>query len=239
MTARHRRSRLGAWVGRHIAPPRFAGFIAMLAVAGLGWHAAVPARPWQDCLTVGFDLAAAVTLATMIPLLRESGLERMRRRAAHDDANARLTLLLSVVLGLVVMAAITVELKGARSGDAVAIARLVATLLLVWLFANSVFTLHYAHAYYAPDTPAADTAEHADKPEHPWAGGLDFPKTPQPEYSDFAYFAFTLGMTFQTSDAAVTSPAVRRVVILHSFFAFLFNIGIIAFSINALGGVGG
>lgn len=239
MVARHRRTIVGAWVGRHIAPPRFTGFIAMLAIAGLGWHAAFPAHGWQDCLTVGFDLAAALTLGTMIPLLRETGLERMRRRAAHDDANARLTLLLSVVLALVVTAAITVELKGARSGDAVAIAKLVATLLLVWLFANSVFTLHYAHAYYAPATPPVDAAEHAGKRDHPWTGGLDFPKTPEPEYSDFAYFAFTLGMTFQTSDTAVSAPALRRVVVLHSFFAFLFNIGIIAFSINALGGIGG
>jgi len=228
--ARHQRTWLGAWVGRHIAPPRFAGFIAMLALFGPGWHAAFPAHGWRDALTVGFDIAAAITLLTMVPLLRETGLERMQHRAAHDDANARLALLLSMVLALVVMAAITVELKGARSGDAVAIVKLVATLLLVWLFGNSVFTLHYAHAYYAPAQPGGDTA---------WTGGLDFPKTPQPEYGDFAYFAFTLGMTFQTSDTAVTSPALRRVVLLHSFFAFLFNIGIIAFSINALGGIGG
>jgi uncharacterized membrane protein len=57
-----------------------------------------------------------------------------------------------------------------------------------------------------------------------------------PTYTDFGYFAFTLGMTFQTSDVAVTRPAVRQIAILHCFAAFVFNIGVIAFTINALGG---
>lgn len=105
-------------------------------------------------------------------------------------------------------------------------AKLVATLLLIWLFANSVYALHYAHAFYtaAPDGAGGDQ------------GGIDFPGTAEPSYGDFVYFAFTLGMTFQTSDVDITSGRIRSVALLQSFTAFLFNIGVIAFTINALGG---
>ena len=103
-------------------------------------------------------------------------------------------------------------------------AALVATLVLIWLFANSVYALHYAHDFYT-----AHPQHGAD------CGGLDFPGTPQPGYPDFLYFACTLGMTFQTSDVQITAPEVRRLALLHSLTAFVFNIGVIAFTINALG----
>ena len=87
-----------------------------------------------------------------------------------------------------------------------------------------MFTLHYAHAYYVRANDGHDS------------GGFDFPGTATPDYRDFAYFAFTLGMTFQTSDVAITAPALRHVALLHCFGAFVFNIGVIAFAINVLGG---
>jgi len=93
-----------------------------------------------------------------------------------------------------------------------------------WLTIHTMTALHYAHLYYSRD-------EAAGKDQ----GGLDFPDTPTPDYFDFAYFSFTLGMTFQTSDTAINSGRVRRIVTLHSFAAFVFNIGVIAFTINALG----
>ena len=237
------RTALAVWIGRTLGPPRFMVFLATLAATAVGWHFAFPAHAWRDALAMGFDLAAVVALATMLPMLRETDLARMKQRAGRDVANRGLALVLTAVVMLVVMATLTVELKGARSGHPLAIARMVGTLMLIWLFGNSVFTLHYAHAFYAPDKPAIDVIEHADveaahkSPRCDWAGGLDFPGTPEPQYSDFAYFAFTLGMTFQTSDTSITAPSLRRVVTLHSFVAFLFNIGIIAFSINALGGI--
>jgi uncharacterized membrane protein len=217
---------LWGWIGRHIAPPRFLAFLLLLpAGAGL-WHWLFLSHGWRDSLAMGFDGAAAVMLLSLLPLLGEVSVAEIRQRAAANDANQWLVLLLTSVLTVVVMSAITGELAGARAGHAVAIVKLVATLLLIWLFANSIYTLHYAHEYYA------ETPEGAD------AGGVEFPGTTTPGYSDFAYFAFTLGMTFQTSDVAITAPAIRRVTLLHCFAAFVFNIGIIAFTINALGGVG-
>jgi uncharacterized membrane protein len=73
---------------------------------------------------------------------------------------------------------------------------------------------------------------------HPGEGsaGLEFANTKEPVYWDFVYFAFTIGMTFQTSDVSITSDRIRRVVTVHSLAAFVFNIGVLAFTINVLGG---
>jgi uncharacterized membrane protein len=128
------------------------------------------------------------------------------------------------------MAAITGELPHAKHGDKLAMAKLIGTLLVTWLFANLVYTLHYAHYYYATDPDAGGPEGGGD------LGGLDFPGTKVPDYKDFAYFAFTLGMTFQTSDVSIRARPLRHVALLHSFGAFVFNIGVIAFTINALGG---
>ena len=119
------------------------------------------------------------------------------------------------------------ELAEVHKGDLFAAVKLVATLLLIWLFANSVYALHYAHAFYSHDPKTGGDS-----------AGIDFPGTKTPSYSDFCYFAFTLGMTFQTSDVEISAPAIRQVALLHSFAAFIFNIGVIAFTINVLGGSG-
>jgi uncharacterized membrane protein len=99
---------------------------------------------------------------------------------------------------------------------------IVGTLALAWFFANTVFALHYAHLYYLP-------GKEGDR------GGLRIPDTRTPDYWDFIYFSFTLGMTFQTSDVAVTGSHIRKVVLGHTMVAFLFNIGVLAFVVNALG----
>jgi len=214
----------GLALGNRLAPPRFLGFIVLLAAGFLALCRWV-GGDWRDLLAMAFDGAAAAFLISLLPLLRDSGADTMRRHAAENDANRVLVLIITSILALVVMAAIGGELEAARGGDPLAVAKLIATLLLLWLFANTVYALHYAHAWYR-----RDPARGEDR------GGLDFPGNAAPDYLDFAYFAFTLGMTFQTSDIDITSREIRRVVLLHSFAAFVFNIGVIAFSINALGG---
>lgn len=102
-------------------------------------------------------------------------------------------------------------------------AKLIGTLMLAWLFTNTVYALHYAHIYYS-------SRDGGDQE------GIDFPGGIAPDYLDFVYFSFTLGMTFQTSDAQITGRAIRRIATLHSFAAFVFNLGVVAFAINALGG---
>lgn len=212
-------------LGRKVAPPRFLGFLVLLPLATWAHHALLAPPQWTQSLALGFDTAALVFLASLAPLLRGRDAAAIRSHADANDANRMLVLAVTSLLTVVIMAAIAGELPAARHGDAVSAIQLVVTLVLIWLFANSVYALHYAHDFY--------TAH----PEHGAdCGGLDFPDTPEPGYPDFLYFACTLGMTFQTSDVAVTATRMRLVALLHSFAAFVFNIGVIAFTINAIGG---
>ena len=213
-----------ATLGNRLAPPRFIAFALLLPLGAGLWRWLDPAAAWQDALAMGFDLAAALFLLSLLPLLRRFPVAEMRRHADENDANRTLIVVVSTLLALVVMAAISGELAAARGGDHLAMIKLLVTLVLAWLFANSVYALHYAHVFYFG---SGEAGEHR--------GGIEFPGTRSPDYSDFAYFAFTLGMTFQTSDVAISAPSVRRLVLVQSLASFVFNIGVIAFTINALG----
>lgn len=216
----------GRSFGQRFAPPRFVLFLALLVAgsATRGWLTGF-ADP-ADALVVGFDFAVAGFLLSLLPLLRECDMATMRRHSEENDANRTVVLAISTVITLVVMAAIAGELPAAKHGAPGALLRVIATLLLTWLFANVVYALHYAHEYYQPGTRPGE-----------YAGGLEFPGGGPPDYLDFAYFSLTLGMTFQTSDVEISSRTIRRIVTVHSFAAFVFNIGVIAFTINGLGGI--
>jgi uncharacterized membrane protein len=161
-----------------------------------------------------------------VPLI-DAAPATMRRNAQANDANRELMLLLTGVVSLVILIAVGVAIGQHGGPNGVMIALLLATLLIAWLFSNLVYAMHYAHIFYLPDAAGKDQ------------GGLDFPAEEEPGYWDFLYFAFTLGMTFQTSDVSVTATAMRRTVLFQCLAAFLFNLGILAFTINVLGGTGG
>lgn len=213
-----------AWqLGRRLAPPRFLLFLALLIGGFFAAHE-IMGSAWTEAAALAFDLAAIVFVISLVPLLRESGPQTIRDHADANNANRSLVLVVTALVMIVVMAAISGELPGARNGDLAATIKLVLSLLLIWVFANSIYALHYAHDFYTGGPGGKD------------CGGIDFPGTPEPTYGDFIYFAFTLGMTFQTSDTDITAARIRNVALAHSFTAFLFNIGVIAFTINALGG---
>lgn len=215
-------ARGGVTLGNRLAPPRFVLFLVLLVAGCFGFRHFAAAQSAMDAAVLGFDLAAVVFLLSLVPLLRDASVADLRRHAADNDANRVLVLAITTIVTMIVLAAISAELPRASGGDRIALAKLIVTLALTWLFANTVYALHYAHLYYT----ARDGADSA---------GLDFPGTKTPDYLDFAYFSFTLGMTFQTSDTQITGRSIRRIVTLHSFAAFVFNIGVIAFTINALG----
>ena len=102
----------------------------------------------------------------------------------------------------------------------------IAALLLSWMLIHTVFAFHYARRYYAP----------ASASEGP-AAGLSFPGVELPTYFDFAYYSFVLGMTSQVSDVSATTAQMRRTTLAHSILSFIFNIAVLAMSINVIGGV--
>ncbi|HUQ14296.1 MAG TPA: DUF1345 domain-containing protein [Novosphingobium sp.] len=226
--ARPRTGAAALRLGNRIAPARFLVFLALLPAGAFAYRALVPAAAWTDAAAIGFDFAAMVFVVSLWPLFTDVTAEQLRAHSRDNDANRMLVLVVTTLVTLAAMAAIAGELPRAKDGDVLAMAKLVGTLLLIWLFANLVFTLHYAHYFYTSERSKGGDV-----------GGLDFPGTKVPDYRDFAYFAFTVGMTFQTSDVAIRADKLRHVVLLHGFGAFVFNIGVIAFTINALGGGSG
>lgn len=94
---------------------------------------------------------------------------------------------------------------------------------LSWILLHTIFTLRYAHLYFIPDSNQQPLA------------GINFPDADnEPDYLDFAYFSFVIGMTFQVSDVTINSKRIRRFVLVHSLIAFVFNTLIVALTINAI-----
>ena len=101
----------------------------------------------------------------------------------------------------------------------------VTTISLSWLTMHARFGFHYAHSYYR---------KYAKKGDEPV---FNFPGTHPPDYLDFMYFSFVVGMTSQVSDVTINTRAMRRLVLLHGLISFTFNLMIVAFFINVLGAV--
>ena len=94
---------------------------------------------------------------------------------------------------------------------------------------QTVFAFHYARRYYAP--------RHRAQVQPAGVHGLEFPGGVEPDYLDFAYYSFVVGMTSQVSDVPVTSRPMRHLTLIHSVLAFIFNIAILALSINIIASV--
>ena len=102
-----------------------------------------------------------------------------------------------------------------------------------WFLVHTTLAFRYAHHYYSDMTE--DSAEGSDEdPEAGAARGLDFPDEQQPDYLDFAYFSFTIGVAAQVSDVQVTSRLMRQTVLMHSILSFLFNTVVVALSVNII-----
>lgn len=215
-------------LGKHVAPVRFIVFGILLAG---GVALLTGPLGWRHGTMLAFDIAAAVFLLSIWPLLAGSGAREMRIAATRNDANRALLLAITGTVSLVVLVAVFSELQDKRQPHGFAVPLVLATLALAWLFSNMVYTLHYAHVFYVQSDTDGDGTEED-------SGGLDFPDTKEPNYWDFIYFSFTLGMTFQTSDTQMTTTRMRRIATAHCLAAFVFNLGVLAFSINVLGGGG-
>lgn len=217
-TAKHRRWRPIRFLR---ARPWLALSAAILLAAsfGLMWAG----LPISSALLLGFDLGALVYLGMLLRVFNRAKPDHLRRHAQAQDTGRRGTLWSAVALSTVVLVALATELHAAKGGGALAIVIGAASIVLSWLFMNTMFAIHYAHSYYGDGGAATGQ-------------GLDFPGAQQPDYWDFVYFAIVLGMTFQVSDVQITSRSMRRTALMHSVIAFFFNVFIIAISVNIAAG---
>lgn len=211
---------MGASGLQRIAPWRFLLFFALL-LAGLGVGPLILHASANESLLVGFDVAAVVFLVSCIPTFQHAPAD-IRTLAERSDANRVVLLVINALVTVVIFVALVGEVGLRGKLDPSDKLLIVITLVLAWTFGNAVYTLHYAHLFYAHDAKGSDR------------GGLEFPGTEEPIMSDFAYFAFTLGVAVQTSDVQVTSRHIRKVVTAHAVTGFFFNLGALALAINLL-----
>jgi uncharacterized membrane protein len=169
---------------------------------------------------VAWDAAVLFYLIVAMRLMSDCDVVQIRRRAAMQDEGRYAIPLLVVAAALASLGAIVVELNGvkgsARDGSTLALAS--ATVLLSWALIHVIFALHYAHTYYDADAHRG--------------GGLNFPGDTPPDYWDFVYFSLVVGMTSQVSDVAVSSPKLRRMVAAHGLVSFVYNLMLIALTVN-------
>jgi len=208
-------------IGNKVAPPSFILFFCLLIAGTAGaWQFLGPA----SAIMAGFDLAAIGFVLSLVRLLGHEA-EQMRQSSRQNDANRATLLIVALVLSFVILVAVTGELTGDKHLSTMETVIVIATLSLAWTFANLVYALHYAHLYYSGIDGGRDHA------------GLDFPgKHPEPDYWDFIYFSFTLGVALQTSDVCITSSGIRRVVTVHCIGAFIYNLVVLALAVNVLAG---
>ena len=179
---------------------------------------------------MGWNAAAAVFLTASLQMILRDDEATVRRRAAWEDENNAITLLIvlsAVAAGLAGTVVAMHESKATAAhvagADPWAWVFSVSTLLLGWMTVQTIFTLHYAHKYFGDgDTDG--------KPD----GGVQFHGQPPTTYHDFFYMAVCIGASGQVSDFNITSSSVRRLVTLHALLAFFFNTAVLALGINIL-----
>lgn len=168
---------------------------------------------------VGWDLGVLFYLAAAAVMMARSGVAAIRKRASDEDEGAFALLVLTVAAAMASLGAIFAELATLERTDAhygLYVALAIVTVVLSWAFIHTIFALHYAHDFYGGRREE----------------GLRFPGDQQPDYWDFIYFSFVIGMTFQVSDVAVTHKSIRRMVVTHGALSFFFTTAIVALTVN-------
>jgi uncharacterized membrane protein len=197
-----------------------------LVAGGFGAVAGIVAgffAPWQLSTLIGWDVAAVASVVWVAATAGRFDAVQTRAYATREDdsrASAQFLLLGACLASLLGVAAALVKASQSQSANkGVLIGLAVFTVFSSWAVVHTVFALRYAHLYYRDP-----------------AGGIDFKSGPDyaPDYRDFAYVAFTVGMTFQVSDTDIVSRVMRRTVLVHALLGFLFGAVILAVLINVV-----
>ena len=164
-------------------------------------------------------------------LMLQAKTKTMRRNAQSQDEGRLVILSLITAAACASILAIAFILKESKGQEInIIIPHVILAVITIigsWLLVHTIFAMHYAHEYYQDHQTHSDTK----------AGGLDFPDDIEPDYWDFLYFSFVIGMTSQVSDVQITSRSLRRLSLMHGILSFFFNTSIVAMSINIIAGL--
>ena len=206
-------------------------FVAWALALVVGWDAValalLPILPWQPAVVTGWDAAALTYLSSIWPIIIRADSAQAERLATREDetrGSATVLLLAASVASLLGVGG-ALSLAGRENGPPrdLLIGLAVVTVLLSWTVVNTVYTLHYAHRDFGSTAPGIAFGD---------AAGRE-----RPTYRDFAYVAFTIGMTDQVSGTTVGDPRIRRTVLSHALLSYLFGVVIIGGSVNFIAGL--
>ncbi len=227
---------------RHLPKPlrvlRARPRLFVCAVIGVALGLALPSD-WRVVTRalLGWNVGVWLYLAAAGLMIVRSEHHVISRRAAMQDEGRFVILAMAALAATVSIGAIFAQLAIVKelpaSQKALHIALASATIIGAWLFIHLTFALHYAHEYFR--ACAKDTLKTADG-----RGGILIPGNQAPDYPDFLYFSYVIGVACATADISVTSQTMRRLALVHSVFSFFFNNAVLAMTINiGAGFIGG
>lgn len=189
--------------------------LASVAIGLLTLLLLPPDWRWSSRTLVAWDVTVALYLVAAYAMIIRSDASHIRDHAVVTDDGRVAILILTAGAALASLAAIIVEI-GAPDRARPQVLLAITTIALSWAMVHTTFALHYSHDYYRPREP----------------GGLKFPDEDKPDYWDFVYFSFVIGMTAQVSDVAITGRSMRRTATAHGIISFVFNTALLALMIN-------
>jgi uncharacterized membrane protein len=218
-------SRYHRWLGWHTTGLRrivTAGVIGLVVTFGL-----LPFVSWGLAVVGGWDVAALTFLCVVWPIILKADAADVTTIATREDETRATATALVVGASTASLMGVGFALNLAGQETGATRVGLIAfaffTVIVSWTAINTVFTLRYAHLHFRSTVDGIDF-------NSPAGHGL-------PTYRDFAYVAFTIGMTYQVSDTTLRDPLIRRTVLPHALLAYLFGVVIVAGAINLVAGL--
>lgn len=194
-----------------------AGVIAAIVVSSYGRGELAP--------LIGWDSAGLVFIIWVWRALRRMNAQQTKMYAVREDPGRASTEILLIGASLASLVAIVLLISQTSNSNSIsrtsAVFLSLISVIVSWLVVQTVHILKYAKLYY-------DGTE----------GGIDFNQSNPPKYSDFAYLAFTMGMTFQVSDTALRTKEIRQTALKHAMLSYVFGTVIIATTINTIASLG-
>lgn len=197
--------------------------LVAFAAGLIAFGVAIVFTPWQSAALIGWNVAASVFIAVVWFRVGRMDGEATAQHAALEDVSRRTSDLILILASVVSLVGVGLSLLEASNKEGLAKAGVVAvasaSVILSWATVHTVFTLRYARLFYAG------------------GGGIDFNEDRAPTYGDFAYLAFTIGMTYQVSDTAIASRKIRSTALHHAYMSYLFGTVVVAMTINVVAGL--
>lgn len=180
-------------------------------------------------LMITWDVFAFVFCITSLIVFFTRSTGQIKKIAITEDGSRAfiiLILLLASFASLIMVLLLMLSDVANGSSKVLYSIAAVSGMMLSWTMVHTTFAFHYAHLYYMDHITGEGNFE-----------GLEFPGEKNPDYLDFAYFSFVIGMTFQVSDVEINDRIIRRLCLLHSLLSFLLNTFVVALTINLIAGL--